>query len=235
MKLQRKIVKVSDITSIQRDEMFALMDFYYTNSMREVFEKDLDEKNWVLALSDAKTGTLAGFSTQKMFTHKIDETEINVVFSGDTIIKREYWGSLELSLAFGEMMLMILKDFPKRKLYWMLISKGVRTYKFLPAFFFEYYPCFNKTTPENIQKAMDDLGFLKYPNNYDATTGIIRASENAQFLKEDFHPEKEPANEQINYFYKRNPDFQKGDELLCFSEFSLENIKPFIKRALKIM
>jgi hypothetical protein len=234
MTLKRKILNISELTSDLIEAMFTLLEQYYANVQRKDFDRDLAEKNKVLLLFDSISTKLAGFSTQMHFTHKINERNISVVFSGDTIIAKEYWGSLELPLAFGEMMLEIKNENPHDQLFWMLITKGLRTYKFLPVFFLEYYPNYKNSPPLQIKTLMDELGYLKFPDSYDSSIGIIKAKECGQFLKTDYHPVKEPEKPYTRFFYDKNPGYIKGDELLCLAEFSLSNITPFIKRALKI-
>jgi hypothetical protein len=84
-----------------------------------------------------------------LFPFNFDGRDMRILFSGDTIIMKEYWGSMALSLLFGELMIRLLKEYEDKEIYWMLISKGLRTYKYLPSFFLEYYPCSDKPTPEN--------------------------------------------------------------------------------------
>ena len=39
------LVPTGKLTGNQRDEMFRLMDRYYVNVLREIFDEDLDEKD----------------------------------------------------------------------------------------------------------------------------------------------------------------------------------------------
>ncbi len=48
MKLAGRLMRVAEVTRSQRDAMFALMTRYYENVRRDVFEADLDEKQWVI-------------------------------------------------------------------------------------------------------------------------------------------------------------------------------------------
>ena len=75
----------------RRDEMFALMARYYENMRRDVFDADLDEKQWVIEIEDVVTGALCGFSTQMVFDVQVSGRPVRALFSGDTIIDRRYW------------------------------------------------------------------------------------------------------------------------------------------------
>ena len=48
MRLLGRLTPVADIPAAQRDVMFALMEQHYENVRRELFEADLDEKQWVM-------------------------------------------------------------------------------------------------------------------------------------------------------------------------------------------
>lgn len=234
MQLKSKTIEVSEIKQLQRDRMFELMNCYYENSYRKEFDKDLSEKDYVILLQPENSNEIIGFSTVKHFIHPNAIEEYNIVFSGDTIIDRAYWGSLVLPVAFGKLLFDIKGKNPDKKLYWMLISKGVRTFKYLTTFFNEYYPCFNKETPWEVKKLMNSLGASKYPDSYNPESGIIEAKMYSQFLKNEFHGKPgEKLKPDIKFFFDKNPGYYRGDELLCLAEYSKENLKPYIMRILE--
>lgn len=230
MSIQGEITEVSKLDSGQKDAMFSLMYSYYANTNREAFDHDLSEKNWVLMLTDKESGKIAGFSTQMLFPFTYKGKELGILFSGDTIIQKEHWGSLNLSLLFGQLMIRLSKEHGGMELYWLLISKGLRTYKFLPTFFLEYYPCFDKPTPPAIRDLMDQLGESRYPGQYDREHGIVKAKDHGQFLKEEFQAEAKASKKHEEFYYNMNPGYNRGDELLCITRLSIDNINPFIKR-----
>jgi hypothetical protein len=232
MGLKYKIVKPQEIDAKTRQEMFLLMDFHYANTILEDFIRDLNGKTDVIMLFDARSDELVGFSTQKIFPFSTGSKEIMVLYSGDTIIRQEYWGSLQLSIAFGKLMIDTILDNPDKEFYWMLISKGVRTFKFLPAYFIEYYPMYGISTPEPVKMIMDALALNMYPLQYDSKNGVIRAIPHGQYLREKFQQSKLTGNMAINNFFSLNPGYTHGDELVCFTRLSFENIRPFIKKVL---
>jgi hypothetical protein len=233
MNLKFSIVKPQEIDAATREEMFQLMDFHYANTFHEVFIRDLEKKTDVIMLYDPQGSRLVGFSTQKIFRFSLKDEEILVLFSGDTIIMKEYWGSLQLSLAFGKLMVDAIHHNPDIEFYWMLISKGVRTFKFLPAYFIEYYPKYGIPIPVRIKQLIDGLACYLYPLQYDPEAGVVRALPDGQYLREDFQQFKADGNKDVNDFFILNPGFSKGDELVCLTRLSIENIRPFIKKALE--
>jgi hypothetical protein len=232
MDLKYQIVKPEEINSEKRMEMFQLMDFHYSNTIHDVFINDLNGKTDVIMLSDGKSGELVGFSTQKIFPYRIGEKVIMVLFSGDTIIRKDYWGSLQLSIAFGKLMVDSILKHPDKEFYWMLISKGVRTFKFLPVYFIEYFPRYGTVTPAPVKLIMDTLASDMYPSQYDQENRVIRALPEGQYLREEFQQSNQTGNADLNIFFTLNPGYVHGDELVCLTQLSFDNLRPFIKRVL---
>src|SRR6187549_821036 len=65
----------AELSARDRDEMFALYASYFAAD-RDVFERDLDEKHWVVLLRDDE-GRVDGFSTLM----RLDVGEVTVFFS----------------------------------------------------------------------------------------------------------------------------------------------------------
>jgi hypothetical protein len=230
MELNQHILPVEAVTQDQKNQMFDVMDRHFIHSDRAAFERDLTEKNWVLLLTDQQTNQIVGFSTQVLFRFK---THL-VLFSGDTIVDKDHWGSLALHKAFGQLITTLMKQHPDEPLYWMLISKGLRTYKFLPTFFLEYYPSYNRTTPPDIQQLLHELGRFRFPKTYNSTTGIIEVPDHSQYLDQQFEPVK-AIKPWETFYYQRNPGHAKGNELVCLARLSMDNFTPFIKNVLQKM
>ena len=234
MRLKFEIVEVANISENQKHEMFRLMEGHYVNVVWNDFVLDLSEKNWIILLFSLDD-KMVGFSTQLLIIPEINTPFNNcvVLYSGDTIIAHEYWGSIALPVAFLQLVSTIQKAHPDKNIYWMLISKGLRTYKFLSVFLKEYYPCHFAEIPLFIKNLMQYMGNKKFGENYNSEKGIIDAHANSQFLKETFQPAEKTDNLVANFFYKNNHGYCKGDELLCMAEISDYNLHPFIKRMVK--
>ena len=236
MALRRLISSVSALSEKQKQEMYALMVQHFDNVFRAQFEKDLAEKDWVILLLDELSGELKGFSTQRLFEHDYKGESLLIMFSGDTIIHPDFWGSFVLPVTWGRLMLSIRSQYRNKKLYWMLISKGFRTYRFLPVFYYKFFPRYDQATPEWEQGLIHSLGKKKFPRQYDETSGIVRAAIRSQFLKASLAAVEEAQrkkNPHIDFFVQTNPNFHRGDELVCIAPFDETNIKPYILRELK--
>lgn len=235
MKLRAQTIPVAEIERRRRDQMFALMEQYYAGMKRDSFESDLDEKQWVIELVDPATRELRGFSTQRVFAVEVDGRPIRALFSGDTIVERGCWGQSVLAQAWGELALSLIRDDRPRELFWFLISKGYKTYRYLPVFFREFYPRYEVATPDWARRILDALGSAKFPALYDAEKGIVRAEPFGCRLRRgvaEIGPER-LRDPHIRFFNERNPGHPSGDELCCIAPITRENFTLAASRPLR--
>lgn len=227
------ITPVTDVSEKYVCEMLRLMQVYYSNVSPVQFVRDLKEKDWVIILEE--DGCICGFSTQMLFDHDVYGHWIKVIYSGDTVIDKSHWRSLALPVAWGRLVISIITEFPNHELYWLLTSKGYKTYRFLPVFFQEFYPSYMKEAPVFEKALLCSLGKRKFGNRFDPESCVIRASNGAQCLWPGVADitEARRNNKDIAFFEKTNPGYAKGDELVCIARCHEENINPFIMRRLR--
>jgi hypothetical protein len=234
MKLKGLLVPTPAVTDAQRAAMFALMDRHYENVTRSAFAADLDEKQWVILLLDPQTEEVCGFSTQVLLDATVASRPIKALFSGDTIVARDRWGDPALAHVWGRLALSLIDSLPGAELYWFLISKGYKTYRFLPLFFHEFYPRYEAATPEWALAVIDALGRARYPDRYDASSGIVRAGSRADRLRPgvaDLTP-KRGHNPHVRFFATRNPGHARGNELCCLAPLTRANFLPAAYRVI---
>jgi len=131
------------LSEAQIAQLYTLYQTYYGGTTPELFCRDLQEKDQILILQDNQTPI--GFTTLKIIHSQHQNQPIRAIFSGDTIIHHQYWGSQTLPLAWCELVGKIQAQESHIPLYWLLIVKGDRTYRYLNVFSKQYYP--NRKTP----------------------------------------------------------------------------------------
>ncbi|NQU18357.1 MAG: hypothetical protein HQ564_09880 [Candidatus Saganbacteria bacterium] len=234
MKLSGTILETKLISKLQKTQMYELMCNYYENLDQKTFQSDLDKKKWALILED-KSNKIRGFSTLTVFDFTIDNTPVKGVFSGDTIIHSDYVWELEFQKKWIEFVFNIVKQYPKHKCYWLLISKGYKTYRFLPLYFKEFHPCYDKKTPDFEKKIMDSYAKYLFSDDYDPKSGIVYNRGKRNQLRPGV-AEISPSrlkNPHIKFFAEKNPGHKQGDELVCIASFAKDNLKKIIKRMSK--
>lgn len=225
MKLRGELVAASDITPVRLEQMYRLMDRHYQFVTREKVAVDLAEKDWVILLLDPATDELCGFSTQMLLSLDTPAGIVRVLFSGDTIVAIERWGDIALSHAWGQLALSLIAKVAPQKLFWLLISKGYKTYRFLPLFFREYFPRYDAPTPLWAQEIITAFGRYKYPTCFDEAAGIVRSNDRKDRLRTGIADltEARLADPHIRCFAERNPGHARGDELCCVAPITREN------------
>src|SRR2546430_16369822 len=89
------LVPRAELADTTRAEMFRLLADHFTGVSRDQYEQDLNKKNWVILLE--REGAFSGFSTLAVYETSFAGEPVSVVYSGDTIVAREGWGSTALS------------------------------------------------------------------------------------------------------------------------------------------
>jgi hypothetical protein len=224
MSLQASIFRQSRLSTADRESMLELHARYFTNVRRERFLADLAEKDWVIRLSHLDR--IVGFSTQRLMTLRHEGRDRRVLFSGDTIVDRAFWREHELAGAFGHLILRLMREHGEDDLYWFLISKGYRTYRFLPVFFNRFWPgpaaCGEADRPDLLPVAAR----ARYGAAYDEARGVIAAAEDSDCLRPDLcdvRPSRR-RDAYVQFFLDRNPGFVRGDELACLAELRRDNL-----------
>ena len=210
--------------------MFALYDRYYGGAQRRVFESDLEQKSHLIELRDGDR--LRGFSTLALQEYELADEAGLAIFSGDTIIEHEYWGEQALARAFCRFAGRVHAEHPDVPLYWFLISKGYRTYRYLQAFARRYYPHPSEPTPARMKLRMDALARFRFGSCYSADSGIVHFEPARGHMRAPWSGVREGlhARAEVRYFLERNPGYVDGDELVCIAELSAKNLRSVAAR-----
>jgi len=233
MSLQASIVRQSRLSADDRESMFELHTRYFSNVRRERFLADLAEKDWVIRLSH--DGRIAGFSTQRILTLQHDGRDRHVLFSGDTIVDRAFWREHELAGAFGHLILRLMRDYGEDDLHWFLISKGYRTYRFLPVFFNRFWPSPASSGDAGRPDLLPVIARARFGAAYDEARSLIVAAGDSDCLRPEMCdvPPARRRDTYVEFFLERNPGFARGDELACFAELRRDNLNDHAWRVIE--
>jgi hypothetical protein len=231
MKLTSQILKVADLSNEERTNMFAIYSEHYDATSLSQFIEDLVEKDTVILLRDRQS-ILRGFSTLMIWSSTTPQGTARVLFSGDTIISRGYWGTQALSFNWLRHAGKIKKEQPETRLFWLLIVKGHRTYRYLPTFSIEYYPDWRRRTPDWAQSLIHQFAFEKFGSAYRPNRGIVQFEQSRGQLIPALASlsAEEKKRPDVAFFLERNPGYDRGDELVCICELDTNNLKPIARR-----
>lgn len=233
--MRGRLVPREALGEAEREAMLALLAAHFHGVTPERFAADLAEKNWVLLLEEEgleEEGRLRGFSTLQIYeTAAPDGEPVTVVYSGDTLVERGAWGTAALPKSWIAAVRALRERHPQGRLWWLLLTSGFRTYRFLPVFWREFWPRHDYGDPAAMPPGMaalrDHLARERFGPLWDAAAGIVRFPQ-PQILREglDEVPEGRLADPHVAFFLARNPGWSQGDELVCLTELAEGNLTP---------
>lgn len=221
-----------DLTIRDIKELRALLDRHFDGVAAEPFEADLQEKSDVLRVW--KDGQLVGFSTLLAYREEMDGEPVNVLYSGDTIMSPECWGSPVLARGWIAMVKAVTGSMPAGRCFWLLLSAGFRTYRFLPVFWRDFWPRHEARLPEAIRRWRDELARRRFGSRYDANAGVVRFPLPHR-LRGPLAavPEGRMADPHVAFFLEQNPGWREGDELVCLTEIADNNLTAAGRRMIR--
>jgi hypothetical protein len=216
-----RVVPRAELSADQRRAMFTLFARYYDEIARDRFDEDLDGKDYVILLFD-EDGAIQGFSTIRHLTVEHGGRVHRGLFSGDTVVAEEFWGQRVLGQLFLRHLFAQKLRHPFAPYWWMLISKGYKTYLLMANNFAEHWPRHEVPTPADKQEVLDAFAGTLFPEAYAKETGLIAFTESLGQLKSGVagittellsHP-------RIAFFAERNPSWKRGTELACIARMT---------------
>ena len=117
-------------------------------------------------------------------------------------------------------------------LYWLLISSGYKTYRFLTVFYKTFYPCHNQPILPETQAIMQQLASERFGADYLPDEGIVRFKQGATPLREGVAAvtDERLRDPHVAFYIHANPGHVNGDELVCITRIHPDNFTPAGKR-----
>lgn len=230
-RLRGTLIPRAALSGAMERAMFALLDLHFDGVDWPTFQTDLGEKNWVIVLEDEE-GVLRGFSTLLLYRTQAPDTPVTVVYSGDTIVERAWWGSPALPRTWIQS---VQKLTGGSDLYWMLLTSGYRTYRFLPVFFRDFHPRCDGDGSAAAAALLDAIAVERFGSRYDPRSGVVRFPRPQVLAPDLLDVSKGRAEDpHVRFFLTRNPGYIRGDELVCLTRIHDDNLTPVGKRMARI-
>lgn len=215
--LRARVVPVASVDEPTLRRLFALFQQYYDCVGWEAFVADFRAKDDVILLV---ADEVRGFSTLKSVRVEVGGRTRLGVYSGDTVVDRPYWGTKVLGRAFLWYLFRARLRSPLQDLWWVLISKGYKTYLLMANNFPEHYPTVGGPTPAEVTAIRDAFGASLFAPHYQAAEGVIRFPSSRGQLRPgiaDVTDGLARQNPRVALFEALNPGWAQGDELMCLA------------------
>jgi hypothetical protein len=199
------------------------------------FDRDLDEKEWVVLARDIDGEGMRGFSTLRTIRVTVDDEPVVAFYSGDTVARPDLRGG---SIPFAGTRLVIRKMFyemsrslsTSERFVWFTINSTFRGYRLTSMIFREFVPTPGNPLSAAQTRLIAELCRVK-GLAFDPSTGIVRL-ENPTMPRELFgeHEVSRPDDPYIRFFLSANPGAGAGERLASLIELSPENLTPVGQR-----
>ena len=222
--------KVAACSEYEKETFYQLLCQGFLGVSWNDFTRDFQEKDAVMILrKEHCEGEIVGWSTLMVLPLAVPGKEVKGIFSGDTVVLPEYRNSTGLGVELSRYFMQVYEQFPLHNVYYILISKGWRTYKILPFFFKEFSPRYDRSTSAEDKAVMDAFGQKKYPYHYQSASGVVTFSpQRVRPESIDAMPAKMDAH--TRFFLNSNPGYLEGHELVCIARIAPDNFTNGLRR-----
>ncbi|MBA2480920.1 MAG: hypothetical protein H0V44_09670 [Planctomycetes bacterium] len=221
-------VRFDELTGLgaaERAQMFELLQRHFHGVDPQVFAADLREKSHVLRLFSAG-GDLSGFSTLDYRMTEVAGAPAALLYSGDTIVDPAAWAQTSLGPAWVAAVFDLHASVsPGMPLWWLLLSSGVRTYRYLTVCLRSYAPADAERFDPVAAALLPGLACDRFGAAFDRTAGVVRFVRpqrlRAHLCEIPAHVANDAA---VRVFLQRNPGHVDGDELVSLCRLCPENL-----------
>ncbi len=233
--LTTRYQKVQTLTVTDVLRMHALFEAHYASSPLATFMDDLSRKEGVFVVRRRSDGEIVGFSTLGVYQFELGGRKAKGLFSGDTIIESAHRGSRTLQQAFAWKLFVEAIKAPLTPQYWLLISKGYKTYLLMARNFPDFHPRRAQANP-GMAEMVASYCEAMFPGKLDRDTMLLHFGDDANRLKPDVADITDDmrCDPDIRHFERLNPTWAQGTELPCIARADLKAffmaIGPFLRK-----
>ena len=151
--------------------MLELMHLGYENVNDERFVRPPEQQHVIFLVDES--GRVQGFSPSASPKRRSGK-RVDILFSGDTVVHPDWWGSKALQNAFLSFTVRHKRKNPRRRLYWLLVSMSYKTYLLLTNNFPTAFPRRATTPPPSLIALRDRVAHAWWGSEYDERSEILR-------------------------------------------------------------
>lgn len=230
-RISYKFEKVSSISQSRKVFLYGIFSKYYQNVSLEKFIKDFNEKKHLIIFHRKSDKSIMGFATVTFFDLEIDSRNVRVVYSGDVVLEKEYWGLKVFQQAYM-LYFIYIRAKSLKPVYWYLMSQSYKTYLMMANRFPDFFPNYKKDYPSFEKKIVDQISFQRFGESYhqESTTVDLKKENYTLVNNIGYINPSLLSNPHIAFFQKKNPNHEKGIELVCLAKINKNIFMIFFKK-----
>jgi hypothetical protein len=214
------------------DEVWRLTQAYY-DTERGYVEKSLRERQRLVLLRSRSDRALVGMASVDLYPVDFRGRRLAVIYTSHVLLDQHYRGRNLIQQVGFRMFLESRLRYPLRAPYWFFDTFSYKSYLLLPRNFRDFWPRFDRPTPEWEDSLINQLATRTYGAAWRPAQGIVVRSGHKRL-----RPETAPLQEEldrdpgIRFFARLNPGHAEGDMLVCLCPLSAANWLTLASRAL---
>jgi hypothetical protein len=225
-------VQTAAISAPTWDEIWGLTQAFYDTDRGFAEEKLREHQRVVLFRSSDRV--LIGMASVDVYPISFQGRRLAVIYTSHVLLREQYRGHNLLQRVGFRTFLETRLRFPLRPIYWFFDTFSYKSYLLLPRNFREFWPRFDRPTPERERGLIDQLAAQIYGSAWRPAQGIVARSGRKR-LRPETAPleEKLVAGPDVEFFVRVNPGHAEGDMLVCLCPLNAANWASVGVRALR--
>ena len=217
-----RVLPVAALTAKEWDEIWELTQIY-VETRRPYYETKLRAFPEA-ALFRNRGGALVGIVALDVYRADFRSETSTILFTSSVVIDEPYRRHNLIQRTGFEVFLRARLRHPFRPIYWFFDTFSYKSYGLLPRNFVEFWPRYDRPTPERQAALIDHLAQKRYGTAWRPEQGIVERSGQKKLKPATAAVEpKLLADPDIRFFVTTNPGHQEGDMLVCLCPLTLKN------------
>jgi hypothetical protein len=218
-----EIVSTAAVMPPAWDEIWRLTQAFY-DTQRGFAESRLKEHQWIVLFRARGERALVGMASVDVYPLEFRGRRLAVIYTSHVLLEPRYRGHNLIQRVGFRMFLETRLRFPLRRIYWFFDTFSYKSYLLLPRNFREFWPRFDRPTPEWEQALMNRLAADAYGSAWRPAQGVVARSGQKRLRPETAPLEDAPARtSHVEFFARTNPDHADGDMLVCLCPLTAAN------------
>jgi len=217
------IVPTATLAAPTWDEIWRLTETFYDTD-RGFVEERLKEHQRVVLFRSQGERALVGMASVDVYPVLFQGHRLAVIYTSHVLVREQYRGHNLIQRVGFRTFLEVRLRFPLRPIYWFFDTFSYKSYLLLPRNFREFWPRFDRPTPERERALMHQLAVQVHGSAWRPAQGIVVRSGQKR-LRPETAPleEKLAASPDVEFFARVNPGHAEGDMLVCLCPLNAAN------------